>query len=118
MAGGWPFRHGRTVTVTVYDLDPRTKDRTPDPDRSAIVEACAFDPGSTAADVSTGVSVTIKPRLFGPYDLDVEPHATTIAIAGEPGEFEVDGEPLRHHNDLTGRYACSEIPLTRKRGPR
>lgn len=117
MAGGWPFRHGRTVTVTVHTVNDRTQDRTPDPERSAVVDGCAFDPGSTAADVTVGVAVTNRPRLFGPIDLDVEPHATTVNVDGH-GEFEVDGDPLRWRNDLTGRDACSEVPLIRKRGPR
>lgn len=115
-AGSWPWRHGRTVTVIVHGIDDRTQDRVADPDRSAIVEGCAFDPGTTNATAVAGVTVTQQPRLFGPYELDVEVRATTVLIDGD--EWEVDGAVLRWRNDLTGREACSEIPLTRTRGAR
>lgn len=114
--GSWPFRNGRTVAVSVYIQNDRTGERTADPDRTTVIEGCAFDPGTTSATVANGVTVEQQPRLFGPFDIDVEPHLTTVLIDGD--DYEVDGVALRWRNDITGREACAEVPLTRTKGPR
>ena len=112
----YPFRRGRTVTITRHTIDQRTQQRTPLPaaQQPAPVPSCAYDPGSTREN-DAGSQVTQSPRFFGPYSIDVRPD-DEITVAGVDGVFQVDGEVLRWRNDLTGREHCSEVKLTRKRG--
>lgn len=111
---GWPFRAGRTVTVHRSTVNPRTQDRsTPE---THELEWCAWDPGSTSETRGAdGTTVVTKPRVFAAYDADVL-DTDEFSIAGVPGMWEVAGDILRWRNDLTTTEACSEIPLTRKRG--
>ena len=112
----YPFRRGRTVTITRYTLNQRTRERTPldNADQPAPVPLCAYDPGSTREN-EAGSQVTQSPRFFGPYGLDVRPD-DEVSVAGVDGVFEVDGDVLRWRNDLTGVEHCSEVKLRRKRG--
>lgn len=108
----YPFRRGRAVTRTRYVVNARTQERS-QPDTVEWLQ-CAYDAGSTTAP-DDGSSVTQSPRVFGPYDADVKPD-DEITIVGVEGTFQVDGDVLRHRNDLTGREHCCEIKLIRKRG--
>lgn len=110
----YPFRRGRTVTVTNYTRDDRTAERTVDTDASFTMPGCAFNPGTTD-ETDDGSTVTQYPRVYGRYGADIRPDST-IAISGVPGVFEVNGEVAQWRNDLTGTEACCEIKLIRKRG--
>lgn len=117
MHGSWPFSRGRTATVINMMINPRNQERTGDPDRTAVVDGCGWNPGATSGTTIGGVQVQQSPRLYGPYDLDIDPNATII-VDDVDGEWYVDGEVLRWRNDLTGRETCCEVPLTRTRGAR
>lgn len=108
----WPFRRGRTVTVTRSTINPRTQDRS-EPTAHTL-DRCAWDPGTTRENAE-GDSATTTPRVFAAYDADILP-TDQVSVDGVPGVWEVDGEIIRWRNDLTGTEACSEIRLTRKRG--
>lgn len=114
----YPFRRGRTIKVTRYQHNDRTQERTPDPDFDPETDGtftrCAYDPGGTKEN-EDGTSYTQAPRVFGPYDADIQPD-DTVEVTGVDGAFEVDGPIDRLRNDLTGSTPCSEIRLRRKAG--
>lgn len=110
----YPFRRGRTVTVTRYTVNKRTRERLADPEASFEMPQCAYDPGSTR-ETEDGSQIVQSPRVFGPYAAAILPD-DELTVAGVDGVFQVDGEILRHRNDLTAREHCSEVKLTRKRG--
>lgn len=110
----YPFRRGRTVTIKRYTVNRRTRERVPAATQPDPVPLCAYDAGSTTEN-EDGSQIVQSPRFFGPYALDVRTD-DEITVAGVDGVFQVDGEILRHRNDLTGREHCCEVKLTRKRG--
>ena len=110
----YPFRRGRTVTITRYTISRRTRERVLADPQPAPIPLCAYDPGSTTENAD-GSQTVQSPRFFGPYDVEIL-DGDEIAVAGVDGVFQVQGEVLRYRNDLTGREHCCEVKLTRKRG--
>lgn len=110
----WPFAHGRQVTVTPNDVDPRTQERTAS--EPAVLTSCAFEPGEgREVEGRDGTTVVATAIVYGPYDADVSPNAT-VTVEGVVGVWEVDGDVRRWRSDLTGTEACSEIHLLKKAG--
>lgn len=112
---GWPYPHGVTVTVHRASHDPRTQER--GAESTHELEHCLHDPGTTRRDVTVGASITTNPTVYAAYGADVT-EVDELTVPGTTGRWQIDGDILRHRNNRTGRAACSEIRLTRKRGQR
>lgn len=111
---GWPYRYGITVTVHRPTFDIRTRERSGE-DAEHQLPQCLFDPGTTRRAESVDETIQTTPTVYAAYDADVL-DADELTVPGTTGRWYLDGEVRRHRNDLTGRQACSEIRLTRRKG--
>lgn len=110
-----PFRHG----ITVYVRRPGGVDRFGDPDPGSpatmhTLSGCSVSPRTSSEDNNRGDTVIIGLTLMAAYDADLGA-ADRIELP-DGSTYEVEGEPGRWQNPLTGRKFGLSAALKRVTG--
>lgn len=107
------FPFGRTVTR----IRPPERDKHGDPVEGLPSELsipdCALAPRSSSEDDDAANTVIVGATLYAPYDADILP---ADRIRDGDDVYEVEGEPGRWENPLTGDRPGMEVALRRYRG--
>jgi len=115
----YPFpRHRAGVLVTVLRFAAGDEDVHGNPVASwsefAVLENCAFDPGSTSEPRLAGQDrVVVEPTLYASFDAPVEPQ-DHVLVNGV--EYEVEGVPRRWSSPFSGTAYGSVMTLRRVTG--
>lgn len=107
------FPHGLAIQVK---SPTRTRFGVPVPPagQPLTIEDCAVAPAGSAETWNGQITVLTQPAVYAPYDAQVGSQDVVVIPAGHAvpaGEYDVDGQPTRWKNPLTGREHGTVIRL-------